>query len=117
LKQIFLKDSKHLYLFMNPQKFGASWFQPQKQTLEARSLGRIVGGQEARPHSWPWMVFLDFNGSSCGATLIHPKYILTAVHCVYRKPLPKIVIGAHDKTDRGNLQGRAKRIILFPQVR
>ena len=32
---------------------------------------RIVGGQEARPHSWPWLVSLQYeNNHFCGGTLI-----------------------------------------------
>ena len=32
---------------------------------------RIVGGQEANPHSWPWLVSLQYRGNHfCGGTLI-----------------------------------------------
>jgi hypothetical protein len=32
---------------------------------------RIVGGQEAAPHSWPWLVSLQYKGNHfCGGTLI-----------------------------------------------
>jgi len=32
---------------------------------------RIVGGQEATPHSWPWLVSLQYYGEHfCGGTLI-----------------------------------------------
>ena len=32
---------------------------------------RIVGGQEATPHSWPWLVSLQYRGNHfCGGTLI-----------------------------------------------
>lgn len=35
------------------------------------SSTRIVGGQEATPHSWPWLVSLQYHGSHfCGGTLI-----------------------------------------------
>lgn len=35
---------------------------------------RIVGGREAVPHSWPWLVSLQYDGSHfCGGTLIVNK--------------------------------------------
>ena len=44
---------------------------------------RIVGGNEARPHSWPSIAYVlaDLGnnlGSSCGGTLISKNEILTA---------------------------------------
>lgn len=32
---------------------------------------RVVGGQEAAPHSWPWLVSLQYKGNHfCGGTLV-----------------------------------------------
>ena len=36
-----------------------------------------MGGEEAKPHSWPWQV----NLGGCGGSLIHPYWVLTAAHC------------------------------------
>lgn len=59
---------------------------------------RIIGGSEAKPHSWPWLVALDLSSISfqtcstnfqCGSSLIRIRdgveesdILLTAAHCV-----------------------------------
>lgn len=44
---------------------------------------RIVGGGNAAPNAWPWIVVL-FNGGRqfCGGSLIDNVHVLTAAHCV-----------------------------------
>lgn len=50
---------------------------------------RIVGGEECRAHSFPWVANLqwhikDYNRwmHVCGATLISKRCCITAAHCV-----------------------------------
>ena len=40
---------------------------------------RIFGGEEAVPHEFPWVVYLNMG---CGGALISDKHVLTAAHCV-----------------------------------
>lgn len=44
---------------------------------------RIVGGQNAVPNEWPWIVALFNSGRQfCGGSLINTVHILTAAHCI-----------------------------------
>ncbi|XP_054457936.1 serine protease 27-like [Anoplopoma fimbria] len=44
---------------------------------------RIVGGQNAAPGSWPWLVSLYSDGRpSCAGSLINNQWVLTAAHCL-----------------------------------
>ena len=43
---------------------------------------RIVGGQETRPHQYPWQVGISYyDYIMCGGTLITQRHVMTAAHC------------------------------------
>lgn len=45
---------------------------------------RVVGGNEANAHEFPWLVGLTNNGEFiCGASLITRSHLLTAAHCIH----------------------------------
>ncbi|KAK2854369.1 hypothetical protein Q5P01_007030 [Channa striata] len=61
-------------------------------------ITRIVNGEEAVPHSWPWQVSLQFNGIHfCGGSLINENWVVTAAHCHITTD-DRVIIGAHDKS-------------------
>jgi len=84
---------------------------------------RIVGGREADPDSWEWMVAIvyadetsNYNGLFCGGALIHPKWVVTAGHCAEGETIRtmEVVAGIHDlKNDTGE-RIKVKRIISHP---
>jgi len=67
---------------------------------------RIVGGSEVKPHSIPWQIgmvkkdsYISYKGGfSCGGTILCPKFIMSAGHCVNNLD-PKdymVLAGKHD---------------------
>ncbi|XP_020795436.2 elastase-1-like [Boleophthalmus pectinirostris] len=75
--------------------------EPQPSYLENILEGRVVGGEVARPHSWPWQISLQhLSGSNyyhmCGGTLIRRGWVLTAAHCVDIPRTLRVVLGEHN---------------------
>ncbi|UJR23193.1 hypothetical protein I4U23_026212 [Adineta vaga] len=78
---------------------------------------RIVNGLQAKAHSFPWAVSLQYKGvHDCGGVIIDELNILTAAHCLdYANDLGNyfVRVGAHDRSSSGQLIPIAK-LILHP---
>ncbi|KAE8613612.1 hypothetical protein XENTR_v10007785 [Xenopus tropicalis] len=63
-----------------------------------KEIGRVVGGQQAAPRSWPWLVSIQNNKKKhyCGGIIIANKWILTAAHCEVKVGSHRVVVGHTD---------------------
>ncbi|CAG9855669.1 unnamed protein product [Phyllotreta striolata] len=72
---------------------------------------KIVGGDEAVPHAYPYQVALIIDNSQlCGGSLISQNYVLTAAHCaseMYERNVD-IILGAHNVSSNESTQVRRK---------
>ncbi|XP_076597150.1 chymotrypsin-like elastase family member 2A isoform X2 [Chaetodon auriga] len=64
-------------------------------------LTRVVGGENARPNSWPWQISLQYNNQgewrhTCGGTLISNQWVLTAAHCISSSREYRVALGKHN---------------------
>ncbi|XP_012589474.1 PREDICTED: cathepsin G-like [Condylura cristata] len=81
--------------------------------------GDIIGGKEARPHSHPYMAFLQIKTpegwSSCGGFLVREDFVLTAAHCEGSSIIVKL--GAHNigRQERTQQSIGVRRAIRHPR--
>uniref|UniRef100_A0A8C0J6X5 pancreatic elastase II n=1 Tax=Chelonoidis abingdonii TaxID=106734 RepID=A0A8C0J6X5_CHEAB len=82
-------------------------------------LTRVVGGEDARPFSWPWQVSLQYSSSgnwyhTCGGTLIAPNWVLTAAHCISSSRTYQVLLGKYNlkATEEGSVTVSPQKIIV-----
>ncbi|XP_061584919.1 elastase 3 like [Cololabis saira] len=62
---------------------------------------RVVNGEDAKPHSWPWQISLQYERDgewrhTCGGSLIAANWVMTAAHCINSKLSYRVMVGKHN---------------------
>lgn len=98
-------------------------------SLNLRRSTRIIGGHDAWPGAWPWMVSLNHAENKqpfCGGALIHSTWVLTVANCIgSSQDLPLkatdiiVVVGLYQQSHLGDEgeQLTVKQIIQHPNWR
>ncbi|XP_063092683.1 chymase isoform X1 [Cavia porcellus] len=78
--------------------------------------GEVIGGTECKPHSRPYMAYLEIVSSEgyekdCGGFLIRRNFVLTAAHCAGRSLT--VNLGVHNKKMKEDTWQRLKVIKQF----
>lgn len=91
--------------------------------VSAQISPRIIGGTEAEPGAWPWMVSLVrasqsdiYYGHYCGGSLINSGWVVTAGHCAENRTAGDIdvVVGVHDLQNDAGERIRVKKVMMHP---
>nr|XP_034183762.1 urokinase-type plasminogen activator isoform X1 [Osmia lignaria] len=103
-----------------PEKHPHTWkcgVPSTQRTSRLSYFTRIIGGRPSIPGSWPWQVAVlnRFREAFCGGTLVSPRWVLTAAHCI-RKRL-YVRIGEHDLTvkEGTELELRVDSVTVHPE--
>ncbi|CAD7678328.1 unnamed protein product [Nyctereutes procyonoides] len=89
-------------------------------TFQPNLSARVVGGDNARPHSWPWQISLQYlkNGvwkHTCGGTLIANNYVLTAAHCISNTLTYRVALGKENlvvEDEEGSVFANVESIVV-----
>ncbi|XP_042687661.1 chymotrypsin-like elastase family member 2A [Centrocercus urophasianus] len=83
------------------------------------AVSRVVGGENARPYSWPWQASLQYQSSSgwhhtCGGILIATNWVLTAAHCISSSRNYRVLLGKYNLAaeEQGSVTAFPEKIVV-----
>ncbi|XP_012611487.1 chymase isoform X2 [Microcebus murinus] len=91
--------------------------EPGQLVLRGDRGGEIIQGTECKPHSRPYMAYLEFNDFEgrpryCGGFLIRQNFVLTAAHCAGRSIT--VTLGVHNTKKKENTWQKLEVVKQFP---
>ena len=93
----------------------------QSQKASNITNNRIVNGEEANPHEFPWIVSLILPDGYwfCGGAILTEDFVITAAHCVEdMKPDEALIrIGDHDNSDPNDTEHHKKQTIEIKKIK
>uniref|UniRef100_A0A3P8VLD3 Coagulation factor VII, like n=3 Tax=Cynoglossus semilaevis TaxID=244447 RepID=A0A3P8VLD3_CYNSE len=96
---------------------------PQEAVVCGRQLvhiaPRVVNGKVCPKGHCPWQALLtESNNLACGAIILSEHWVLTAAHCVWRKPTNNfhVIVGEHDRLEDEKTEQRRQvlKILIHP---
>ncbi|XP_028394294.1 coagulation factor IX-like [Dendronephthya gigantea] len=102
--------------------FDFSYCGENRQPVSRSRVRRVIGGQDAQAHQWPWTVLI-MNQSDiyCGGSVISPTFIITAAHCVdnISQSLLNFYVGKHkaDVKDPHEQKLTAQKVYIHSKYR
>jgi len=92
---------------------------PGNEPIHVDGTWRIIDGEHAKPHSWPWAAALMTFGKTvnCGGTLIDKRWLISAGHCFGNEKVKskasgyKIKLGADDHGSAGSQNEPSQQVV------